>query len=129
MERPAPVLQAKMTGSFTPGNFSAVLRDGEVCKGHFTVVRSGAIPKNTTADNAQVEGPLSSVWDSVYGPGFYVAHVLGARYYARTVATGTRGTTLKVEIYRPVSVEEGTQVASIKGVARDSAGNTYKVVF
>ena len=127
-QTPLPVLAAKVTGSLTPGDFSVVLSDGEVCKGHFSVVS-----RNPTAKTANPATPaaadLSSAWDTIYGPGFYVAHVLGARYYARTVASGNRGTVLNVEIYRSENVEGGTFVAATKGVAKDSGGNLYKIVF
>ena len=70
---------------------------------------------------------MPSAWDAIYGQGFYVAHVLGAKYYARTKAMGNRGTILNVEIYRPENAQ-GSLEAATKGVAKDSAGNIYKIV-
>ncbi len=126
-QTPPPILAAKMTGTFTPANFSAVLNDGEVCKGRFSVIPQP--PASNRANATSSASDLSSAWDSIYGPGFYVAHVLGVRFYARALASGNRGTILNVEIYRSANVEQGAELASIKGVAKDSAGNIYKMVF
>lgn len=127
---PVPVIAARMTGEFTPGNLSAVLSDGELCKGRFKEVPRVPVSQPTNPVNQLTESDVSSMWDAVYGSGFYVAHVLGARYYARALVSGNRGSMLHVEIYRPENVEEGSRLlAAIKGVVRDSKGNIYKVVF
>jgi hypothetical protein len=74
---------------------------------------------------------MAQLWDSIYGDGFYVAHVLGTRLYARASLKANNGDTLKVEFYRPEN--EGnvtTTIASlIKGVAKDDKGNAYKITF
>jgi hypothetical protein len=127
-QTPSPVYVAKFTGAFTSGNFSVVLGDGEVCKGRWAQVPR---PKTSDAATPATAGPannLSAEWDTVYGTGFYVAHVLGARLYARSVVTGNRGTVLNVELYKPDKVEN-TTAAAIKGVAKDDKGNIYKVAF
>jgi len=72
---------------------------------------------------------MSSVWDTVYGSGFYVSHVLGARFYAQAVASGNQGTVLDAEMYRPVGEHESNPLNAIKGVARDNKDNIYKLVF
>jgi hypothetical protein len=71
---------------------------------------------------------MASEWDMVYGQGFYVAHVLGARLYARAEITGNRGTVLHAELYKPDKIEQ-QDIASIKGVAKDDKGNIYKIAF
>jgi len=71
---------------------------------------------------------MSAEWDAIYGPGFYVAHVLGARLYARAVLTGNQGTVLNVELYKP-DTPENSNVSSIRGVAKDNRENVYKVAF
>jgi hypothetical protein len=70
---------------------------------------------------------MSPVWDSIYGPGFYVSRVLGARYYAQAVISGNRGTVLNVEMYRPVGGPDN-DIGVIKGVAKDNKDNVYKLV-
>ena len=71
---------------------------------------------------------MSAEWDTVYGTGFYVAHVLGAKLYARAVVTGNRGTILNVEIYRPLDQAE-SKPGTPKGVTKDNKDNIYKLVF
>ncbi len=127
-QNPPPVYVAKFSGAFNSGDLSVVLGGGEVCKGHWaTVPRPSTSNAATTASAASADN-LSAEWDTVYGTGFYVAHVLGARLYARAVLTGNRGTILNVELYKPDSAEN-TAVGAIKGVAKDDKGNVYKVAF
>ena len=53
-QTPPPVLAAKITGSLTPKDFSAVLSDGEVCRGRFTIVARN--PASPSAKPAAVAG-------------------------------------------------------------------------
>jgi hypothetical protein len=110
---PIPVLPAKISG-LSSGKISVVLNTGEICNGQWTLVRE-------TAATGATGSAMSSVWDNVYGQGFYVAHVLGSRLYARSVASGNRGTTLHVELYKSTG-------GDLKGVAQDNNGNVYKIV-
>jgi hypothetical protein len=124
-----PVPVAKVTFGINPGNISVVLNGGEVCKGRWVVVPRGQVSKGAVAADAPTTIGMQPEWDAVYGPGFYVAHVLGARFYARVTATGERGTVLNVEMYRPENVEEGGNlIAAVKGVAKDNKDNIYKLV-
>ena len=119
---PSQVFLGKITG--TPGTrsggFSAVLGKGETFQGRWTMVPTGAQAANTGLGTPQ--GGISSVWDSVYGNGFYVAHVLGQRQYGRASVTGSNGTALTMEIFSPNSGGEP------KAVAKDDQGNVFKVV-
>ena len=76
---------------------------------------------------------LASAWDTVYGQGFYTAHVLGTPLFAQTVLTGNQGSVLQVEMYRQEhgSDTDPNSVAplDIRGVAKDSKGNIYKLAF
>ena len=127
-QTPLPVLTAKVTGALRLGELTVVLGDGEVCKGHWAEVPRGQTSKRSTVATAPATLNMQSEWDTVYGAGFYVAHVLGAKYYAQTTATGDRGTILNVEMYRPQAVEGNNIVAAIKGVAKDNKDNVYKLV-
>jgi hypothetical protein len=122
---PQPVLIARVSGSFTPGDISVVLPDGEVCNGRWTIVHPTQAPKGS-ATGTEPPNPMAAVWDNVYGPGYYVARVLGTRYYARTVATGNRGTILNAEMYSTPGEAQGA--TNIKGVAQDNRDNMYKMV-
>jgi hypothetical protein len=121
----APVIVGKIHGAFSAGTVSFTLPDGEVCKGHWTLV---PLP-NSTGKNAPSE--LGPVWDQVYGSGYYLAHVVGTRLYARAAAVGNRGTTLYIEFHQSATaVAPNTNtVASIKGVAKDNSNNIFKLTF
>jgi hypothetical protein len=127
-QTPPPVYVAKFSGAFNSGDLSVVLDDGEVCKGHWATVSRPNTPAAATTAAAATADNMSAEWDTVYGTGFYVANVLGARLYARAVLAGNRGTTLHVELYKPDRVQN-TSVGAIRGVAKDDKGNIYKVAF
>jgi hypothetical protein len=126
-QTPTPVLLAKLTGAFNSGNISVVLADGEVCKGHWATVPRPQATKGTATTTAP-PSVMSSVWDTIYGPGFFVSHVLGKRLYVQTALTGDRGTVLNLEMYKPDGNAQNT-VSSIQGVAKDSKDNIYKLAF
>lgn len=117
--KPVPVLFAKISG-LSSGNISLVLNDGEVCKGQWAMVPingTGAMAPNGTLLDT---GDMSPFWDSIYGQGFYKSHILGSRFYARAIANGKKGATINIELYK-------ADIGDIKGVAKDSNGNVYKV--
>lgn len=125
-QTPTPVLLAKLTGAFNSGNISVVLADGEICKGHWATVPRPEASKGATSTAPPNE--MASVWDTIYGPGFFVSHVLGKRLYVQTALTGDRGTILNIEMYKPDTNAQNT-VSSIQGVAKDSKDNIYKMAF
>ncbi|MBZ5616294.1 MAG: hypothetical protein LAO23_19975 [Acidobacteriia bacterium] len=127
-QTPSPVLVGKVTGVITPKDISVVLSDGEVCKGHWVIVHPVQVPKGATTATAATTNGMPSAWDTVYGPGFYVSHVLGARLYAQAAVSGDKGTVLNVEMYRPMNEPEAIPGDSVKGVAKDNKGNIYKLV-
>jgi hypothetical protein len=123
---PIPVYVGKITGIVNSGDFSVVLENGEKCKGQWSLV-----PRPNASSNASAAPPqenLAAEWDRVYGSGFYVAHVLGAKLYSRGTATGDSGTVLNFEIYTPENTENVPR-GSVKGVAKDNKGNVYKLSF
>ena len=127
-QTPLPVYLAKLNGALNSGSISAVLNDGEVGKGRWQVVHRVTPPKGADAATDHSAFNMSAEWDFVYGPGFYVSHVLGARQYARAVVTGNKGTVLNVEMYKP-SNEENNTPSAIKGVAKDNNNNVFKLAF
>jgi hypothetical protein len=128
-QSPLPVLVAKFTGAFNSGNVSLVLPDGEVCNGRWDVIRLPQPAKGGTATAAPVNEGMPSVWDFVYGQGFYRAQVLGARLHAQAMLTGNRGTTLNVEMYRALHNSTQAAAGEFKGIAKDSKDNIFKLVF
>lgn len=128
-QAPSTALSAKITGRFNSGNISVVLSDGEVCLGPWAQVPLGQVPKGASTASGLTTNGMSSEWDIVYGSGFYVSHVLGAKLYAQAVVSGDRGTVLNVEMYRPENIPERSVVSALQGVAKDNKGNIYKLVF
>jgi hypothetical protein len=123
-QTPLPVATAKISYGRNLKQLSMVLSSGEVCKGVWKEVPRGQTPERSDSQ----ELGLQPEWDAVYGSGFYVAHVLGARYYDRATATCNQGTVLNVEIYHPEDTKAQDPIASVKGVAKDNHGNVYKLV-
>ena len=136
-QTPAQVFFAKISGgsfglgnpaAIYPGNISVILSGGEIAKGHWAQVAAVTVPKGAApASVPPTAGDLSSVWDTVYGQGYFVAHVLGTRYYYRAAASGNHGTVLDLEMYWDTG-ESNAHYSIIKGVAQDNRGNIYKVV-
>ncbi|HEY1265440.1 MAG TPA: hypothetical protein VGF06_18055 [Terriglobales bacterium] len=126
-QTPTPVLLGKVNG-FESGTISVTTSEGEVCKGHWAIVPRAEVPKGASAA-ALPANPMAPIWDSVYGPGYYVAHVLGARQYARATVKGSRGTTMDVEIYEADTHFETASLDAVKGVAKDNKDNIYKLAF
>jgi hypothetical protein len=125
------VLFAKVTGvegtaGTKSGSVSVVLNDGEVCNGRWISVSRVKVPKDATAANTPATNDMLSVWDTVYGSGFYVSHIVGGGgFYAQAVVPGNRGTVLNLEIY---GIGTHAQNGPI-GVAKDNKGNIYKLVW
>jgi hypothetical protein len=99
------------------GSISVVLVNGELCRGPWTFVSKAAPSTDgTTPPN------MATDWDTVYGRGYYVSHVVGNRLYARATLTGNAGTTLYVELSNETNTRGHT-----KGVAVDNRGDVFKV--
>jgi len=130
-QAPLPIFTAKMSGIGKNGDISLALADGETGKGRWSMVEPVQSPNGATTSNTSATSSMASLWDTIYGPGFYVSHVLGARLYAESVVTGDRGTVLNVEFYRDEHErpEHDNVARTIKGVAKDNKDNIYKVVF
>ena len=123
-QTPPPVFNARMSGAFNSGSLTALLTGGEVCKGAWSGVNQN--PAAGAGSGASPAPDLSSAWDTVYGHGFYTAHILGARLHVKGVLTGNKGTILHVELYRP---DTPNGLNEIKGVGTDDNGNVYKLAF
>ncbi len=126
------------------GGFSTTLANGEVFKGTWiklnsapTKTRFSDTPKKTpdngtpanTAGEKNGSGSsltLASAWDTVYGSGFYTAHVLGQPLSFRGTAKGSRGTTFTIEEYKTATGSSQNPIYKMNGVAVDSNGNIYK---
>jgi hypothetical protein len=110
---PPPIYRLTMNGIYDSGTLAATLPDGEKCAGNWSAI----------SPNDPKARQMSAAWDSVYGAGFFVRHVLGSRVFARAVLTGNRGTILNVQFYDP----KPGDVAAVVGVANDNSGNLFKL--
>jgi hypothetical protein len=72
---------------------------------------------------AGVNDDLKAAWDSVYGQGDYVAHVVGSPTHCTAKLTGSRQTIFRLQAYNE------TADTPLKGIAEDSDGNIYKLAF
>jgi hypothetical protein len=104
------------------GTISVVLENGEVCKGSWAFISKTAPEKSDAVARGPALSHMPADWDSVYGSGYYVAHVVGTRLYARALLTGNMGTTITVELSNETNTRGHT-----KGVAEDDKGNVFKV--
>jgi hypothetical protein len=91
--------------------------DGETLKGKSDWTTASAADASTagTADNAPQN--VATVWDLIYGPGYYAAHVAGNKILQGTF-TGDKGTTLQVQ-----------SLDNFVAVGADNHGNLYKIVW
>ena len=114
-QNPLPVFSGKISGglNFDVGTVSLAV-DCETFNGRWNRV----LPSDVA--------PTSSMWDAVYGSGYYVSHVVGDKHYAKAAITGDKGTLLHVEFYQ---IEAAENRVHLFGVASDSKGDIYKITF
>jgi hypothetical protein len=125
-----PVFAIRFTGGISKsGGMSATLANGEVCKGTWAQVPPAPPQGTGTLDNSGASPNMASAWDTVYGSGFYVAHILGQNIRIRGTISGAQGTTLTVEVYEPQNAPPNAGPSAVKGVAVDNNGNVYKLAF
>jgi len=114
-----PSYAATMSGILS-GTISVVIDNDEACKGPWIFV-SKAPSEGSDATNPPA-GNLAADWDTVYGAGYYVAHVLGNKLYARATLSCNKGTRIFAELSN-----EHNERGQTKGVAEDNNGNLFKV--
>jgi hypothetical protein len=105
-----PILSGTIIYAGLSATISVRLPDGEKLHGACTF-----------GSAAGVNDDLKDPWDSVYGQGDYLAHVVGSPVHCTATLTGTKGTVFHVESYNEAAG------APLKGIAQDSNGNLYKL--
>jgi hypothetical protein len=105
-----PILSGTIIYAGPSATISFQLPDGEKLHGPCTF-----------GSAAGVNDDLKEPWDSVYGQGDYLAHVVGSPVHCTATLTGSKGTVFHVESY----IE--TAGAPLKGIAQDSKGDIYKL--
>jgi hypothetical protein len=125
-QNPPPVIEAHITQPASQlGVISLVLPDGEACQG--TWLQDIATAPSQGAQLASWSGvmDLSIVWDEVYGAGYYLAKVVGARNFGHAVLKGVKGTIIRIDF---LYFQSGNTVIEVaRGVAKDDKGNIYKL--
>lgn len=112
---PSPIpCRAKLHFGWQTHSFVATLPSGEVCRGQC----KAPIGHVTSPDR-----DMAPLWDKVYGPHFFNAHVMGSRGHQRVVLKGERGSTVRLEFHQVPGQEEGR----VQGVAIDQAQRLYKI--
>jgi hypothetical protein len=109
-QSPPPVVPLHVVGF----SLSLTLPSGETFKGKGAIVPHTQNPLN----------PLSAQWDLVYGPGYYLAHVLGTDSYRVATLTGDKGSTIRIEL---TSLTDRGGAVSQVGVAVDDKGDVFKI--
>jgi len=122
-QSPVPVFPGKFAGTINSGSVSFVLQNGEVCQGRWTRVVPAKDPQGGQSVAPSPASDMPAIGDQIYGAGFYVSHVLGTTWHGQAVITGSQGTVLTVEFYRPDAIPQ------VQGVAKDNKGNVYKLTF
>lgn len=103
------------------GKMTLTLPNNEVCNGIWSSVAPTVAAANVGIGSASFSNSMASAWGSVYGTSFTVGN-------AATVNRGeamlicSNGTNIQVEFFT------GSGTANGYGVAKDSNGNTYKVL-
>ena len=120
-QNPLPAYTARLSGLLS-GAISVVLTNGEVCRGPWAFVSTTTAGKGGGNTSSPEPSDMAADWDFVYGPGYYVAHVVGNKLYARATLTGNMGTIINVELSNETNTRGNT-----KGVAVDNRGNIFKV--
>jgi len=119
-QAPPPLITIKFSGT-TSGKFTMVEAHGESFQGKWTIVTPSFVDARTPQDPAAYlpQPNLAFAWDAVYGQGYFLAQVLGMQV-KQVTATGDGGTVIQVECLR---------AGLLNGVAVDSKGNLFKVVY
>jgi hypothetical protein len=125
-QTPPPIYTARISGGFRSGKLTATLQNGELYTGTWARVSTKPSAKQTGNPPTSTED-LSKAWDTVYGAGFYTAHVLGAPLHIHGVLSGAKGAALQVDAYVNQGPDPGAG-GTRKGVAYDTNGNIYKLV-
>jgi hypothetical protein len=122
-QAPPPVITAKFNGT-SSGKFTLVQANGESFQGKWASLIPSFVNTKTPETPASFlpQPNLAFAWDAVYGQGYFLAQIVGTRI-RQVVATGNNGTVIQVECLF------GDARAGLNGIAVDSKGNLFKVVW
>jgi hypothetical protein len=122
-QKPLPILRALVKDvQRNSGDVTLTLPDGELCIGSWSSLAPQQVTMTSISGRGQITSGIQTAYTTVYGTGFSVSNVPGVNR-GTAYLVGDRGTTIEVEFFT------GSGTASGNGVAIDSKGNTYKVIF
>ncbi len=122
-QKPIPVLRAHVKDvQRNSGDVTLTLPDGEICSGSWSSLAPQQVSMTSMSGRGQITSGIQSAYATVYGTGFTVSNIPGINR-GTAFLVGDRGTTIEVEFFT------GSGTASGNGVAIDSKGNIYKVIF
>ena len=122
-QRPIPILKARVCDvQKNSGDVTMTLPDGEICSGSWSSLAPQQVSTTSVIGGARMSSGIQTAYTTVYGTGFTVSNVPGVNK-GTAYLVGDKGTTVEVEFFT------GSGTASGNGVAIDSKGNVYKVIF
>lgn len=116
-QSPLPAYPARLTGVLS-GSISVTLDHNDACSGRWQA-QSG---QRAAQSGSTPLGDMAAAWDTVYGSGYYNAHVLGAQVYAQSQLNCNMGTLVTVEF-----ANENNTAHNTKGIGVDNRGNLFKI--
>jgi hypothetical protein len=118
-ETPLRTIRAKLNGGPQSGGISLVFADGETFQGRWAYLRPSLVNAKPpeAPDSYPPQPSLNFAWDAIYGQGYFLAHLLGEPM-GQAILTGNQKTILQLEFFN-----------GKYGVAADSKGNIYKMVW
>jgi hypothetical protein len=103
------------------GKLTLTLPNGEVCNGRWSSVAPTVSSANVGMGSVSLSNSMASTWGTVYGTGFSVGNAASVNR-GEAMLICSNSTTIQVEFFT------GSGTANGYGVAKDSNGNTYKVL-
>jgi hypothetical protein len=121
--KPLPVLTVKIDGvTGNSGPAEIALPGGEICRGKWSVVAPRMVGGSTYSGTGQISSGLDSAFISTQGHSFVNVGAPGTNK-GQAMLVGDRGTVIECAFV------VGSGTASGYGAAKDSHGNTYKLIF
>ena len=115
MQKPIPIIKAKVNGILgNTGSISLTLPTGEECKGKWSSAAGVSVGYGTVN--------LFSQYGSMLGTSMSIQNKAGVNR-GEAIIVGGRDTVIEIEFYT------GSGTANGYGLAKDSQGNIYKVLF
>ncbi|CAN7226500.1 hypothetical protein LJR175_000824 [Variovorax sp. LjRoot175] len=122
-QRPVPVVLATVDGILgNTGGFYLTLPNGDECRGRWSSIAPMSVTYSSGTASGTASDGWSTVWSTVYGSGYTVRNKPGVNR-GEAMAICSKGGNVQAEFLTGSGTANGT------GVAKDSYGNFYKLIF